>query len=104
MMVELNETNFKQEIANKKLILVDFYATWCGPCGVQSEVLNKIQKSRAINFDIVKVNVDEAPNIAMEYGIESIPTLLLFKDNILVNRTIGLTMEEEIIDIVKQYE
>jgi len=101
-MIELNDNNFKDEIKNKKIVLVDFYATWCGPCGMQAQVLDKISRSRNLDFDIVKVNVDEAPNTSMEYGIQSIPTLMIFKDNILVKRIVGYTEQEEILKIIEE--
>ncbi|MBQ8042904.1 MAG: thioredoxin [Clostridia bacterium] len=100
-MIELNDNNFKQELQNRKLVLVDFYATWCGPCGMQAKVLDKIQTSRSLGVDIVKVNVDEAPRLAMEYGIDSIPTLMLFKDNKLVKRIVGYTEENELLKIIE---
>jgi len=103
-MIELNDKNFKESISNKKLVLVDFYATWCGPCGMQAKVLEKLQSSRSINCDIVKVNVDDAPQLAMEYGIDSIPTLMIFKDNELVKRTIGYTEEKEILKMIEEFE
>lgn len=103
-MVELNDKNFKETIRDKKLVLVDFYATWCGPCGMQAKVLEKLQTSRRLNFDIVKVNVDEAPKLAMEYGIDSIPTLMIFKGNELVKRLVGYTEEDEILNIIEEVE
>ncbi len=104
-MTELNDNNFKQEIQNRKLVLVDFYATWCGPCSMQAKVLDNLQTSRRLGVDIVKVNVDEAPRVAMEYGIESIPTLVLFRDNKVIKRIVGYTEQNELlkkIDEVKE--
>ena len=101
-MVELNDSNFKKELENRHLVLVDFYATWCGPCMMQAKVLDKLQNSRSLDFDIVKVNVDEAPKTAMEYGIQSIPTLMIFRGNSLVNRCVGYTEEEEILKMMDE--
>lgn len=103
-MIELNDKNFKEEIQNKKLVLVDFYATWCGPCGMQAKVLDKMQNSRSLSFDIVKVNVDESPSIAMEYGVDAIPTLMIFKDNKLVKRLVGYTEHDEILNVIEEIE
>ena len=102
-MKELNDNNFKQEIANSKLALVDFYASWCGPCSIQSEELHKMSNSRSLSFDILKVNVDEAPDTSMEYGIDSIPTLMIFKQNKLVKKIVGLTRQEELLEIMQKF-
>lgn len=101
-MIELNDKNFKEQIEKSKLVLVDFYAVWCGPCGMQAKVLDKLNNSRSLEFDIAKVNVDEAPEISAEYGIESIPTLMIFKDNNLVRKIVGYTEEDELLNIISE--
>lgn len=68
-----NEENFN-ELINNELVLVDFYADWCGPCKMLAPVLEELD-----NIDVVKVNVDEAPELAKKYGIMTIPNLLLFE-------------------------
>lgn len=103
-MKELNDDNFKEEIKKEKLVLVDFYATWCAPCSMQAEVLKKMNESRSLNFSIVKVNVDEAPGLALSHGISSIPTLVVYKNNELVKKVVGLSDEEEILNIMSEYE
>ena len=101
-MIELNDNNFKQEIQKRDVVLVDFYATWCGPWGMQAKVLDKMQNSRSLDFDIAKVNVDESPETSMEYKIDSIPTLMIFKGNTLVKKIVGYTEEDEILKIIQE--
>ena len=101
-MIELNDNNFKQEIQKRKVVLVDFYATWCGPCQMQAEVLERLSTSRSLEFDIAKVNVDNAMDVSREYNIDSIPTLMLFVDNKLVRKVVGLTTEEEILNMIEE--
>ena len=103
-MKELNDNNFKEEITKEELVLVDFYATWCAPCSMQSEVLKKLSNSRSLKFNIIKVNVDEAPKTSAEYGIESIPTMIVFKGNRAVKRIVGYTEEEELLSLMEEYE
>lgn len=103
-MIELNDNNFKQGLEGKKLILVDFYATWCGPCSMQAKVLDGLKTSRSLGFDMAKVDVDQSPKTAMEYGIQSIPTLMVFKDNKLVKTIVGYTEEEEILKIMQDLQ
>ena len=103
-MKELNDNNFKEEIKKEKLVLVDFYATWCGPCSMQADVLKKMTESRTLNFSVVKVNVDEAPGLALQHSISSIPTLVVYKNNEMVKKVVGLSDEEEILSIMGEFE
>ncbi len=100
-MLELNEKNFKETIESKDIVLVDFYATWCGPCKMQADVLSKISTSRSVNCEIVKVNVDEAPNLANKYEIEAIPTIIIFKKGNEVHKKVGFTEEAELISAIE---
>ena len=74
-------------------VLVDFWAPWCGPCRMQTPILEKLSGSSEINAKIFKVNTDEHPAIAQKYGIVSIPTLILFKDGQEVERYVGVQPE-----------
>lgn len=91
-MKELTTENFNQEI-KKDLILVDFFANWCGPCKMMHPVLEQFNKDN--NIEVLKVDVDKFEELAREYGIMSIPTLILFeKGNIKIKKTGFQTLEE----------
>ena len=90
-----NENDFDKEIMGKNL-LVDFYADWCGHCKMMGSVLENIKE-----VDILKVNVDEFPEIAKKFGIMSIPTLLVYKDGALVNKSVGFKDQNEILNLIK---
>lgn len=82
------------EIVSKGLLLVDFYAEWCGPCKMLSNVLENIDY-----VDILKVNTDEFPEIATKFGVMSIPTLLFYKDGLVMQKEIGYRTPEEIKNV-----
>ena len=95
------DTNFEEEIKEGKVI-VDFFATWCGPCQILGPILEKISNSR-VEFDIAKVDVDEASELAIKYGIELVPTMIIFKDGKVMKTLEGVKSENEIIDEVSKY-
>lgn len=102
-MVQINSSNFDKYINRDTLTLVDFYATWCGPCMLQSKVLDKIDNSRSAGVEIVKVDIDEVQDVATRYNIESIPTLLLVRNGEVLAKHIGYIDEKNLIDMIERY-
>lgn len=92
MIKELENNNFNEEI-KEGLVLVDFYAVWCGPCKMMHPVIDQLAQDNP-NLKIIKVNVDNHSDIARNYGVMSIPTLILFKDGEIINKNIGFTPKD----------
>ena len=91
----LNEKNFEREVLNNKGVsLVDFWATWCGPCQVLSPVVERLAEDFSGRVKIGKVNIDESETLAASYGITVIPTLLFLKDGEVVDRVMGVESED----------
>lgn len=89
MAKKITTNEFENEVLNaKETVLVDFYATWCGPCKMLSPVLDEFSGKHA-DIKIVKIDVDEETPLAIKYGVASIPTLILFKNGEKVNQTLG---------------
>ena len=102
-MLEINLTsqNFNEEVLNaEKLVLVDFFATWCGPCKMLAPVLSEIAEKYKDRVKVGKVNVDEQRDLAMEYQISSIPTLVLFKNGKVINTVVGLRSKAELEELL----
>lgn len=85
-----------QVLQNSKPVLVDFYADWCGPCKMLSPVVEEIAVS-ANSFEVLKLNVDDAPDIAARYGVMSIPTLIVFRGGEAVQRKVGVQSKQAIL-------
>lgn len=96
----LDDEEFKEFIDSKELVAVDFFATWCGPCKMLSPILEDIAKEMEAEFKIAKVDIDKNFEIAKTYGIMSVPTILLFKDNKMVDKIIGLHSKNQILEIM----
>lgn len=89
--LELKEHEFQHEVVESDLpVLVDFYATWCGPCRMLAPALPGIAKAYEGRLKVVKVNVDEAPQLATDYGVRGVPTLMFFKNGKAVDTLVGL--------------
>ena len=88
--VEITEETFEQEVINSKVpTVVDFWAVWCGPCKVIAPYMEEFASEYEGRVKVAKVNVDDSPNIAVKYGIRSIPTVIFFKDGRMVDQVIG---------------
>jgi thioredoxin 1 len=101
--LNLDDSNFAQTINKYTLLLVDFWAPWCGPCRMMSPIIDQVGKEYIGKLVVGKVNVDENPNISAQFGISSIPTLILFKRGQVVNNIIGSVSKSRIDEMVKMH-
>ena len=100
--MELTSQNFNQEIAKNDLLLVDFWAEWCGPCKSMHPIFTRMAKKyKKVRF--ARVNVDNAQDIAMRYGVQSIPTFIMFKNGEIANQMVGAVGEPGIHMICKKF-
>ena len=100
--LSLNNSNFKGEVIESKgLVLVDFWADWCGPCKMLAPILEEL--SGETEAKICKVNVDESGDLAGDYGIRSIPTMIIFKDGVKVDQIVGLRQKSEPLEKLNSY-
>ena len=98
--IELTSENFEQEVLQAdKTVLVDFWASWCGPCKMLSPVIEEIADERS-DIKVGKVNIDEHPELAQKYGVMSIPTVLVIKDSEEVNKSVGAVPKKALLDLI----
>lgn len=100
-LTELTEANFEETIKTGT-VLVDFWAPWCGPCRMQTPILEELSGELGDNASIGKVNVDDAPSLAAKYGVRSIPTLILFKNGEKMEQIVGMVQKAKLEDAINK--
>jgi thioredoxin 1 len=99
--IELNDANFDNEIkASDKPVLVDFGATWCGPCKILAPIVEKLADEYAGKYKVCKVDIDEAPTVTAKFGIRGVPTVLVFKNGEKTGQHVGVTNKETLLKML----
>ncbi len=100
MVTELNESNFDSFVESNQIAIVDCWAPWCGPCRRMGPIIEEVAEELAGKVGVAKLNTDENQAIAIRFNINAIPTLLVFKGNVLVDSLVGLRPKDDIISYV----
>ena len=101
LVIELNKENFEKEVNNSQMpVLIDFWASWCGPCRMMSPVIDKIAEEMGDKLKVCKVNVDENHELAEKYEIMTIPAFIVIKNGAEAGRTIGVQPKEDILKLI----
>ncbi|MCI9564652.1 MAG: thioredoxin [Eubacterium sp.] len=99
--MKVNKESFETEVLKAEgMVLVDFFADWCGPCKMLSPIVDEVAEENT-DIKVCKINVDEEPELAMRYNVMSIPTLVVIQNGEEVNKSVGLVSKEDIIKMVK---
>lgn len=100
--MNITNQNFEQEVAKSdRLVLVDFWATWCGPCRAIGPVIEELEQQYKGKVTVGKINVDEEQALARKYKVMSIPTIMLFKNGEVVDKVVGLRSKEDLEEIIE---
>jgi thioredoxin 1 len=101
---QVTDSTFKQEVLESEVpVLVDFWAPWCGPCRMVAPVVEEIAEQYDTQIKVVKVNTDENPSVASQYGIRSIPTLMIFKGGQRVDMVVGAVPKTTLANTIEKY-
>jgi thioredoxin 1 len=100
---ELSDDKFEAEVLkSSEPVLVDFWAPWCGPCRMIAPVVEELANENSGKLKVAKINIDDSPNTAQAYGVNSIPTLMIFKDGEVVDRFVGVQPKNRLQDAIEQ--
>lgn len=102
MVKNLTDSNFKEEVS-EGLVLVDFWAPWCGPCRIQGPIIDELA-TEMTDATFAKVDVDENPGTAANFGVQSIPTLIVMKDGQAVETVVGVHRKEQLIELLSKHK
>ena len=101
--IELSDDDFQSEVLQaSEPVLVDFWAPWCQPCRMIAPLVEELARENAGSLKVAKVNIDNSPSVATQYGVTSIPTLIVFKDGEVVDRFMGIQPKQRLQDAINQ--
>lgn len=102
--MEVKDSDFKDKVLeNDKLVLVDFWAEWCGPCKTLGPIIDEVANEFGDKLDVAKVDIDQNQEYAAKYGIRNIPTVLLFKDGNIVDKQVGVAPKKKYVDSIESF-
>lgn len=101
-MYDITKDSFDAEVLKSNVpVIVDFWASWCGPCQMLAPIIKEIAEEYKDKIKVCKVNVDAQSELAVQFGIVSIPTIIVFKNGEIINKSVGLLSKEEILELIK---
>ena len=100
--IHITNKNFDEVVSTNKAVLIDFFAAWCGPCKMLTPILEQIVKENRVGIPIGKLDIDQCLEIAQDFGVMSVPTMILFKDGKEIGRIIGLRNKEQLVKEIKE--